>query len=259
MRILFVGEIVAKAGRNTVVKVLPSLIKEKKIDLVIANAENVAHGRGVTVGTLKEMQDAGVNYFTSGDHIFGQKGFDEEIDSLPVLRPANYPEGTAGKGWAVVDCGEGGQVLLINLMGRTSFGSLTSYVDDPFRKVDEILEETGGQDFSAIIVDFHGEATSEKMAFAFYVDGRVTAVCGTHTHVPTCDNFVLPKGTMYVSDVGMTGVIDSVLGVKKEIIINMMLTAQRQRFEWESAGRKAFRSVILDLENNTVSRFDKYI
>ncbi len=254
MKILFIGDIVAKPGRKAVERVLPSLKSSDNIGLVFANCENLAHGRGITEDKIKEMQDVGIDYFTAGDHLFWQKDAYDVIDKLPIIRPANYPEDTPGKGYAVIDLGAKGAVLLINVMGRTF---LNERIDDPFRAVDKILEETVENKFLAILVDFHAQATSEKMAMGFYLDGRVTAVVGTHTHIPTCDQFVLPKGTMYVSDIGMTGNIDSVLGVKKEIIIKQYLSGMNQKFEWEEEGRSAFRSVLIDTEKKEIIRVDK--
>ena len=132
-------------------------------------------------------------------------------------------------------------------------------MDDPFKRIDEVLETHKDKNFAAIIIDFHAEATSEKNALGFYLDGKVTAVVGSHTHIPTCDNRVLPKGTMFVTDVGMTGCIDSVLGVKSEIVINLLKTARHQKFEWESAGTKAFRSVLLDTVKKSIERIDKVL
>ncbi|OGC50388.1 hypothetical protein A2716_04240 [candidate division WWE3 bacterium RIFCSPHIGHO2_01_FULL_40_23] len=254
MKILFIGDIVAKPGRKTVEKVLPTLKSSDNIGLVLANAENLAHGRGITESVISEMLSVGVDYFTGGDHLFWQKGTEDVIDKLPIIRPANYPKETIGKGYALIDLPGKGSVLLINLLGRAFF-NLSA--DDPFEAVDLILKEHEDKKPSIIIVDFHAEATSEKMAMGFYLDGRVTAVVGTHTHVPTCDNFVLPKGTMYVTDIGMTGVIDSVLGVKKDIIIKQMRTAINQKFEWEEEGRCAFRSVLLDTDKKEILRVDQ--
>lgn len=257
MKILFAGEIVADLGRKTVKKYLPELVRELKPDLILANVENLSGGRGFTLENLKEMQDLGINYFTGGDHIFWQKGTEDYIESVPLIIPANYPSGTPGHDHAIIETGKEGKVLLLQLLGRTTFGGLSSLAADPFTKFDELYNQYKTEDVSTVIVDFHGDATSEKTAFGFYVDGRATAVIGTHTHVPTCDNIKLPQGTLYVTDVGMTGSIDSVLGTKKEIIINQFLTARNQRFEWESAGRTAFRSVLLDTREKTISRFDK--
>jgi hypothetical protein len=256
MRILFIGDIVARPGRETVKEVLPKILREEKIDFTVANAENIAHGRGATEGTLRELMDVGIDFFTSGDHIFWQKGFEDEIDSLPLIRPANLPPGQPGKGYEIVDTGKMGKVLLINLQGRVF---LNERVDDPFRKADEILEEVRNEDYVYSILDFHAEASSEKYALAFYLDGRVNAIVGTHTHVPTCDGMVLPGKTLYISDIGMSGIIDSVLGVEKDIIIKYFLTGQNQRFQWENTGTKAFRGVVLDTEQNSITRIDQIL
>lgn len=259
MKILYVGEIVAKPGREIVQKFLPEIIKEHKPDMVFANCENLSGGRGITEEKIEQMRMAGIDYFTSGEHIFQEKGTEDFIHNLPVLRPANYPEGTIGEGYKIIDSGKNGKVLLINLMGLTSFGGKNAFLDNPFSKIDEILEKTIDEKVDAKIVDFHAEATSEKYSMGFYLDGRVDAVIGTHTHVPTCDDMVLPKGTLYLTDVGMCGAIDSSLGVKVDITIKMFLTAMSQRFEWENAGRKAFRSVLLDLQSKKIVRIDKII
>lgn len=259
MKILYVGEIVAKSGREIVQKFLPEIIKEHKPDMVFANCENLSGGRGITEEKIEQMRMAGIDYFTSGEHIFQEKGTEDFINNVPVLRPANYPEGTIGEGYKIIDSGKKGKVLLINLMGLTSFGGKNAFLDNPFSKIDEILEKTKNEKVDAKIVDFHAEATSEKYSMGFYLDGRVDAVIGTHTHVPTCDNMVLPKGTLYLTDVGMCGAIDSSLGVKVDITIKMFLTAMSQRFEWENAGRKAFRSVLLDLQSKKIVRIDKII
>jgi metallophosphoesterase (TIGR00282 family) len=205
------------------------------------------------------MRLAGIDFFTSGDHIFREKGTEDFIDSLPIVRPANYPQGTSGKGYEIVDAGKAGKILVMNLMGRTSFNSIFAYLEDPFRTADKILDETSDENLSAVIVDFHADATSEKYALAHYLDGRVTAFVGSSTHAPTADNMVLPNGTLFVSDIGMIGSIDSVIGVKKEIIINMFLSAQNQKFEWEKSGRTAFRSVLIDTEKRSIERIDKIL
>ncbi len=259
MKILFVGEIVAKSGREAVSKFLPEVIKENKVDLVFANCENLSGGRGISEESIEQMRLVGIDYFTSGEHIFQQKGTEDFIENIPVLRPANYPGETAGEGYKIIDTGKNGKILLINLMGITSFSGKNAFLDNPFIKVDEILEKTKDENVDFRVLDFHAEATSEKYSMGFYLDGRVDAVIGTHTHVPTCDNMVLPKGTLYVTDVGMCGSIDSSLGVKADITIKMFLTAMNQRFEWESAGRKAFRSVLLDTEAKSIIRIDKII
>ena len=253
MKILFIGDIVAKPGRQAVKAALPGVLTEEKPDLVIANAENLAHGRGATAGTIQEMMDVGVDFFTGGDHLFWHKDFEKEIADLPVIRPANYPENVPGRGWAVLDTTPE-KVLVVNMMGQTF---IEEPISNPFSKIDEILSDSSTKDVSVKVIDFHGEATSDKLAFGFYLDGKVDAVIGTHTHIPTCDERVLPNGTMFVSDIGMTGNIDSVLGVKKEIIIDRMANAKKQKFEWEEVGRQEFRSVLINTETKEIRRVDK--
>lgn len=253
MKILIIGDIVAKAGRTLVMEILPGIIKEKEIDFVIANAENVAHGRGANREIIENLQKAGVDFFTSGDHIFHIKNFEDEIETLPIIRPANFPEGAPGEGYKVVDAGKHGKILIINLIGRVFLNEL---VDNPFTTADQILEKFENDDISLKIVDFHAEASSEKMALAHYLDGRVDIFYGTHTHIPSADTLVLSQKTLYVSDIGMTGIIDSVLGVEKDIIIQKFLTGRKQRFEWENTGTKAFRGVLLDTDSNRIKRLD---
>lgn len=253
MKILFVGEIVAKPGRKVVKEKLPEILSTHEPDLVVTNVENVAHGRGATAALIKELQDAGIGYFTGGDHLFWNKEFESEIEGLPVIRPANYPDETPGDGYKLVDAG-GKKVLLINLMGRTF---LNERLDDPFRKADEILAKFAEERLEAVVVDFHAEATSEKYAMGFYLDGRVAAVLGTHTHVPTCDARILPGGTAFVGDVGMCGNVDSVLGVRSSIIIDLYLSGRNQRFEWEEEGRVAFRSVLLEVTDGRVVKIER--
>lgn len=260
MRILYVGEIVAKLGRKTVKEVLPALISSDNIDLVIANAENLAHGRGANKETLEEMMSAGVNYFTGGDHIFWQKDFEDYAMEMPLVCPANYPEPVLGRTYGIIETKEF-KVVLLNLMGRTF---MNENMDSPFQKVDYILNSVlpdqgvdPKKDF--IMVDFHAEASSEKLAFANYVDGRVSAVIGSHTHIPTADTQILSKGTYFVSDAGMTGSADSVLGVKTDIILNRYLTARNQKFEWEDEGRAWFRSILIDTHTKMISRIDRLI
>lgn len=260
MRILYIGEIVAKLGRKAVKEVLPSLISSDSIDLVIANAENLAHGRGATKDTLEEMQSSGVNYFTGGDHIFWQKDFEDYVMDAPLVCPANYPEPMLGKTFGTIEKREF-KVVILNLMGRTF---MNENLDSPFQKIDQMLNAVlplqgleSSKDF--ILVDFHAEASSEKLAFANYVDGRVGAVIGSHTHIPTADCQILPKGTYFVSDAGMTGSADSVLGVKTDIILQKYLTARNQKFEWEEEGRVWFRSILIDTQAKMISRIDRLL
>lgn len=253
MKILFIGDIVSTPGLQVVKKFLPEIKKEYSVDFVVANAENSEGGRGVSFDTLNHLISCGVDFFTSGDHVFWQKNSEDLLDKFPIIRPANYPINTPGHGYRFIDTNSGKRILIVNIMGRTF---LNEKLDDPFRKVDEILEIASTQKVDFKVVDFHAEATSEKLAMGFYLDGRVDAVVGTHTHIPTCDQMILPKGTFYVSDLGMCGNIDSVLGVKKEIIIDLFLTARNQKFIWEENGRKAFRSVLIDTVEREIKRLD---
>lgn len=253
MKILFIGDIVSNPGVEIVNKFLPIIKKQNNIDFVVANAENAEGGRGVSFETLNQLISAGCDFFTSGDHVFWQKNSEEILNSFPIIRPLNYPKDTHGHGYKIVETKSGRRILIINAMGRTF---LNEKLDDPFRKIDEILEITSSQKIDLKVVDFHAEATSEKLALGFYLDGRVDVVVGTHTHIPTCDQMRLPKGTFYVSDLGMCGNIDSVLGVKKEIIIELFLTARNQKFYWEDTGRRAFRSVLVDTIENKIQRLD---
>ena len=260
MKILYIGEIVAKLGRKAVKEVLPTLLSGDSIDLVVGNAENLAGGRGATKETLEEMMSVGIKYFTGGDHIFWHKDFEDDSDGLPLVCPANFPEPVPGKIFGIADTKEG-RVVLLNLMGRTF---MNENFDSPFQKIDFLLDSflpaqgvDARKDF--ILVDFHAEASSEKLAFANYVDGRVGAVIGSHTHIPTADPQVMPKGTYFVSDAGMTGSADSILGVKTEIILNRYLTARHQKFEWEEQGRAWFRSVLIDTTAKEISRNDRLV
>jgi len=261
MNILFIGDIVGKLGRLTVGRVLPRLRKDANIAVVLANAENIAHGKGVTTKTLAEVRGYGVDAFTSGNHVFWRKGTSEILDSdeTSIIRPANYPNDVPGKGYKVIDLGKDGRVLLINLLGRTFFNEP---VFCPFRTVDKILEDFTDQEFAATVVDFHAEATSESVAMGWYLDGRVTAVVGTHRHVPTADAWVLPQGTAFVTDLGMVGARHSVLGVEKEIIISKLKSPRPQKFEWVEEGPAVFNSVLIGVEGGkakSVERVDKVL
>ncbi|MHB8764532.1 MAG: TIGR00282 family metallophosphoesterase [Deferrisomatales bacterium] len=210
MRILFLGDVVGEPGLAALRR-LPSLSARLGADLVVANGENTANGLGITAKTAREMRSAGVQVVTTGNHVWDKKEFLGEIDALPwVIRPANYPPGAPGRGWCGVEVG-GVLVAVANLSGRIFMDPL----DCPFRAADRVLGEIGART-RVVLVDFHAEATSEKRALGWHLDGRVTAVLGTHTHVATADAQVLPGGTGYITDVGMTGPRDSVIGVPRE-------------------------------------------
>lgn len=252
MKILYIGDIIAKIGRKAVTQVLPDLRNEKQIDFVIAQSENMSTGNGLTIDSVNQMRDAGVDFFTGGNHSFKKKDFYPyfEDPNVPVIRPANYPGKTPGRGWAVADT-PFGKVLVINVMGQTFNGP---QFDHPLKVVDEILKQNDHEHIAASIVDFHGDLTSEKVAIGFYYDGRVSAVVGSHTHVSTADARVLPGGTAHISDVGMTGPTDSVLGVKKEVIIEKWLTQLPGKFDWPTNGEVQFSSVLIDVGSDGKSR-----
>ncbi|BAT61676.1 hypothetical protein GJW-30_1_04236 [Variibacter gotjawalensis] len=214
MRILFIGDVVGRSGRHVVTDKLPSLVKEWKLDLVVINGENAAGGFGITESIYHEFIEAGADAVTLGNHAWDQREALVFIARAPKLvRPVNFPKGTPGRGAALVETKTGGRALVINAMGRVFMDPL----EDPFRTIENEIEACPlGQAADAIIVDFHAEATSEKQAIGHFLDGRATLVVGTHTHVPTADHQVLPGGTAYQSDVGMTGDFDSVIGMQKE-------------------------------------------
>lgn len=252
MKILYIGDIVAKIGRRAVSQVLPKLIEEKQIDFVIAQAENMSTGNGISKKALKEMQEAGVDFFSGGNHSFrNPEGVELMQDAKNnIIRPANYPDDTPGRGWQIAET-PFGKILVINLMGQTFNGP---ELKNPLAMVDEILKENEGEKLAATIVDFHGDLSSEKVAIGFYLDGRVSAVVGSHTHVPTADARILPNGTAHISDVGMTGPIDSVLGVKKEIIIDRWLEKPKVRFEWPKTGTVRFSAVLVDTKDHASAK-----
>jgi hypothetical protein len=259
MKILFIGDIVAKPGRAVVKETLPDLIKKEKIDLVVANIENLAHGKGATAATVKEIKEAGVDIMTSGNHIWSRDEFADELSNDPtILRPANYPADTPGYGFTYANVGKD-KVLIINLIGRQWLDQPT---DEPYRTIDTLLlDQVEKEKPKAILVDFHAEATSEKAAMAWFLDGRVTAVVGTHTHVPSADAQILPRGTAFVTDVGMTGALHSVLGVEPTIIIKRQKDPYPVKFEWVETGPRVFRSVLIETKRggkaSLIERIDK--
>jgi len=211
------------------------------LDLVIANAENAAGGLGLTLATAKELLDAGVDVLTSGNHIWAQSEIIPYLDSeMPILRPLNYPPGVPGKGYLIT-----GQTMVVNIIGRTFIGNF----DCPFRAMDKLLAELEPRP-SVIIVDFHAEATSEKVAMGRYLDGRVSAVLGTHTHVGTIDAQLLPQGTAYVTDIGMAGPIDSVIGDDAEAVLRRFLTIMPHRLSVGS-GRTIFSAVVVGVDEKS--------
>jgi len=242
IKILFIGDIVGRPGRRTVREVLPVLKDEESLDFVIANGENLAAGKGMTYDTYQEMIDAGVDYFTSGNHIWNNKEIIEHLDDerVKIIRPINYPEGSPGRGVGRVS----DEVVVINAQGRVF---MKDDVDDPFTTILNVVTKNKDK---IILVDIHAEATSEKVALGYYLDGKVSAVLGTHTHVQTSDEKILEKGTGYITDVGMTGPEDSVLGVKKDIIIEKFLT-QLPASHKVASGDTIFDAVVLTINKKT--------
>jgi metallophosphoesterase (TIGR00282 family) len=244
MKILFIGDIVGKPGRRAVSELVPSLISEKKIDLVVGNCENAAAGFGVTREIVEELYGSRIDVLTSGNHIWNKREVLEFIgDYETLLRPANYPASAPGSGAVLIPTAKGEYVGVLNLAGRIFMHP----IDCPFvtakNKIAELKAKT-----KVIIVDIHAEATSEKRALGWYLDGEVSAVLGTHTHVQTADEEIMPQGTAYISDVGMTGPFDSVIGVKKDIIIERFLTQMPNKFD-VAKGDIRMQGVMLDIDS----------
>lgn len=239
MRILTIGDIVGSPGRRAVKELLPELRRKHGIDLVIANAENAAGGIGLTSSTADELLSSGADVLTSGNHIWAQKEIVPHLDGeMPILRPLNYPGGVAGRGFLIT-----GDVMVVNLIGRTFIGNF----DCPFQTMDKLLAEHKAP---IIIVDFHAEATSEKVAMGRYLDGRVSAVVGTHTHVGTVDAQVFPKGTAYVSDIGMVGPAESIIGDDIDSVIQRFLTGIPIRLS-VGKGKTILNAMLLDIDRKT--------
>ena len=245
MRFLCIGDVIGRTGRNSLKEFLPTVVKEEKVDFVIANGENAAGGFGLTKKVFNELVELGIDVITSGNHIFDKKEIVQFIDEEEkLLRPANYPPQALGRGYGIYTK-NGKKIAVINLMGRAFMGIP---LDCPFRKFDEIYEKIHeAVDF--IIVDFHGEATSEKAAFGFYVDGRADIVFGTHSHVATADEIILPKGTAYITDVGLTGPKYSVIGMKIEEPIKKFLTGMPVKYE-VAKGELLFQAFFVEKEGN---------
>lgn len=245
LRILFVGDVVGHPGRDAVKALLPGLKKELQPDLTVLNGENAAGGFGLTGKLVGELKAAGADVITTGNHVFAQKEFLPELPGLgSVLRPANYPAGAPGAGSLVVEAA-GHRILVLNLMGRVF---TMDGLDDPFRAADAILAQHDG--IPIALCDMHAETTSEKTAMGWYLAGRVSAVVGTHTHIPTADARVLAGGTAYVTDVGMVGPRDGCIGMDKDIVIQRFLTALPSRFAVAS-GPVTFNSVLITISAST--------
>jgi metallophosphoesterase (TIGR00282 family) len=258
LRLLFIGDVFGRPGREAIAATLPDLRRREDIDLVIANGENASHGAGLTVSTAKSLFQSQVDVITSGNHIWQHREASTLLDrESRVLRPLNYPAGVPGRGVATLQVGQT-PVLVLNVLGRLFMRP----IDDPFRAVDDALAAAGNKT-RVVIVDFHAEATSEKRAMGFYLDGRVSAVLGTHTHVPTADAQILPEGTAYVTDVGMAGVRQSVIGMSIEPVIAGFTTLMSHHAQ-PAEGPVDVNTVIVEINTETglassVRRLDYYV
>ena len=244
MKVLYVGDVMGEPGLEVVEQVLPDLVKEKQVDLVIAQAENVSDGKGTTLSDFQRLRKAGVDFCTGGNWSLHH---DEIIPALsdpaqPIIRPANYPEGTPGLGWKYIN-----SVLVVSLLGQIVGRDADKPVDNPLLIVDKILESQKNTEKVATIVNFHGDYSSEKVVIGHYLDGRVTAVVGDHWHVPTADARVLPGGTAHITDVGMCGVLDASLGIKFESVLPRWRDDKQTRNVLETEGRRQFNAVLVDV------------
>jgi 2',3'-cyclic-nucleotide 2'-phosphodiesterase len=252
IRMLYIGDICGKPGRESLAKILPDLRQKVKADIVVANVENLAHGRGATVETVQEVMSYGVDFMTGGNHIWRRPDFEELLGGeYPVIRSLNYPDDIAGKGYEIVDLGKKGSVLIMLVQGRTFMQDPVT--SDMLRPIDEVLEKTKKSDLKAIVVEVHAEATSEKISTGLYLDGQVSAVVGTHTHVPTADERILPKGTAYITDVGMVGSMESSLWVKADIVQQQMKYPYAPPYEIEESGKRRFDAVLIEIEDRDES------
>jgi len=244
LHLLMIGDIVGRPGRRAVKQNLPEILSTMKVDMVIANGENAAGGNGITREIARELFSCGVDVITMGNHVWNQKEIYTYIDrEARIIRPANYPPGTPGSGCGVFTAQNGVRLGVMNMSGRVFMQDL----DCPFRKADEMVDRLK-EEVGIVFMDFHAEASSEKVAMGWHMDGRASAVCGTHTHVQTADEKVLPGGTAYISDVGMTGPADSVIGVKKDIVIEKFITQMPRRFE-VAEGLYQFNAVLVEIDD----------
>lgn len=238
MKILAVGDVVGENGLNKLKEILPNLKQREKIDFVIVNGENVAGGMGITEKHFKQILFAGADVVTLGNHTWSKKDIFNFIDDEKILRPANYPKGVVGKGYNIYKC-KNKKIAVMNLIGRTNMGILS---ENPFLEADNIIEKIKNE-ADIIVIDFHAEATAEKIAFANYLDGKANIIYGTHTHVQTADEMILPNGTGYITDIGMTGPINSVIGMNKKASIKRFVTTLPEKYKIAD-GESKFNSCL---------------
>jgi len=249
IRLLFVGDVVGSAGRRAVMTQLESVVDRERVDFVVANIENVAGGFGITAKVLEELDPLPIQVWTTGNHVWDKKEGVPLLDAHPsLLRPANYPAGNPGRGWCVEETASGVPVAVINLQGQ----ALMAPIDNAFHCADQVLEEIKAEhpEVRIILVDMHAEATSEKQGMGWYLDGRVTAVLGTHTHVPTADERILPQGTALQTDVGMTGPYESVIGMRPEKVLERFLFNTPRPFQPAKRDIQ-LRGALVDADEST--------
>lgn len=253
MKILTVGDIVGENGLNKLKEILPNLKQRERIDFVIVNGENVAGGMGITEKLFKQIIFSGADVVTLGNHTWSKKDIFNFIDDEKLIRPSNLPKGTLGKGYNIYSC-KNKKIAVINLLGRTDMGILS---ENPFIEADNIINEIKDK-VDYIVIDFHAEATAEKIAFANYVDGRANIVFGTHTHVQTADECILKKGTAYITDIGMTGPIDSVIGMDKKASIKRFVTTLPEKYKLAD-GECKFNACIFNIndENRQIEKITR--
>ena len=254
IRILFVGDVVGSAGRRALKQQLERLVDHEQVDFVVVNVENVAGGFGITAKVLAEIDALPINVWTTGNHVWDKKEGVPLLDAHPtLLRPANYPEGNPGRGWCVDETAAGIPVAVINLQGQ----ALMPPIDNPFHVANRVLEEIAAKhpELKVIVVDMHAEATSEKQGMAWHLDGRVSAVLGTHTHVPTADERILPGGTALQTDVGMTGPYESIIGVRPAKVLERFLYNTPRPFETAKRGVE-LRAALVDVDEDTGRALD---
>ena len=245
MNILAVGDIVGKVGLQKLKEVLPALKKDEKIDFVIVNAENATDGMGLTEKMYKEVLATGTDCITMGNHTWGKKDIFGFIDEKPVIRPANYSRNVPGKGYDIYEV-KGKKICVINLIGRTS---MTVLSDNPFTEAEDIIEKVKST-VDIIIIDFHAEASAEKIALSYFLDGKATIIFGTHTHVQTADSQIMEKGTAYITDIGMTGPKKSVIGMDVEASIKRFLTSLPEKYK-TADGEGKFNSCLFEIDEKT--------
>lgn len=245
MKVLFIADVVGQPGREILSNRLPELKEKEKPDLVIANGENAAGGKGLTEPVAQEIFNSGVNVITLGNHAFDRKEIEDAINNPRILRPVNYPPNVQGKGFGVYSVDGKGKVAVVNAMGRVYL----PIIDCPFRAMNDVLEKLAGET-KVIFLDFHAEVTSEKVAMGWYLDGRVSAVICTHTHIPTADEKILPQGTAFITDTGMTGPSEGVIGMDKEIVLKRFLTGLPYPFS-VAKGQTVMQGCIVDIDEST--------